>query len=380
MKLLLILKYFILCLFLLNIPSVTKVYINSSISNLFSILSFLLLILYYVLVERSKLNIWMIVLGLLFFSISNLSGVPNLPEENKDLFIYIFKYFVVVICGYELLKNTTTREVTFFLFLGSLTIILQTFLFNNPLIDYGRYSGFYLNPNVAGFICLIGYGLSFASQNKNFRLIFQIVFTIMGLLTFSRTFVLLWLITNLISIKIDFKNVRVLLYGFGILTAFVIYSEFLPVKNPRLAQLSAIVKGEEVNTAEINEGSRTETWSIFYDALFERPFFGNGYKSFSGYSHISQVGAHNTFLKIWGEAGIIVFVIFIAMYLTMVKQSLMFFESSPHIFLTAIAVILFLTTNHNFFDNGYILFISMWVQAKITSNDDDEPIRNKSII
>ncbi|MFD2790558.1 O-antigen ligase family protein [Arenibacter antarcticus] len=314
----------------------------------------------------------MIVIGLLFFSISSIVNDKYIPEETKDFIMFIIKYFITVICGYELLKNTTTREITLFLCLGALTILMQILLFNNPLIDYGRYSGFYLNPNVAGFICLVGYGMSFANQNKNFRLFLQIVFTIMGLLTFSRTFILLWLLTNLISIKIDIKNSRVLLYGFGLLTAFVIFGEFLPVKNPRLDQMSAILKGEKVKTTEINEDSRTETWSLYYDALLDHPILGNGYNSFSGESSISSVGVHNSFLKIWGEAGIFVFILFIIMYLLMIKQSLQLFEESPHLFLIVIAVILFLTTNHNFFDNGYILFISMWIQAEISKHKIEE--------
>tara|TARA_R110002072_G_scaffold56360_6_gene146035 strand:- start:340 stop:1260 length:921 start_codon:yes stop_codon:yes gene_type:complete len=286
--------------------------------------------------------------------------------------MYILKYFITVICGYELLKYTSTRELTLFLLIGALTIILQIFFFNNPLLDSGRYSGFYLNPNVAGFICLIGYGLSFAAQNKKFRLVLQIIFTITGLLTFSRTFIVLWLLTNLISIKIDIKNARVLLYGFVFLTIFVIFSEFLPVRNPRLDQLSSIIKGEKVQTSELNEGSRTETWSLYYDQLFQHPFLGSGYNTFSGYSNISKVGVHNTYLKIWGEGGLLVFVIFLGMYITMIKDALLLFKISPHLIIISLAVILFLTTNHNFFETGYILFLSMWIQAEISRNYKEE--------
>lgn len=363
-----IIKYLILGLFIFNIPSVAMAYISPVISNLLSILSFLLLLIYYLLSKKTSLNLWMIVIGLLYFSISSLTDQRYLFSESRDFIMYILKYFITIICGYQLLKDTSTREITFFLFLGALTIVLQIFFFNNPLIDYGRYSGFYLNPNTGGFICLVGYGLSFASQNKKFRLILQIVFTVMGLLTFSRTFIALWLLINLISVKIDIKNIRVFLYGFGLLTVFVIFSEFLPVKNQRLEQIKAIINGEHVQTSEINEDSRTETWSLYYDALFNRPFLGNGFNSFSGNTHISKVGVHNTFLKIWGEAGIIVFILFLTMYFLMMKQSLKLFKVSPHLFLISIAVILFLITNHNYFETGYILFISMWIQAEISKN------------
>ena len=360
-----IIRFIVLTSFLLNIPSVALTYLNSTVSNLVSATSYLLLLIYYVLSKKTSLNLWLIVIGLLFFSISNIINDQYIPAETRDYIMFIIKYFITVICGYELLKNTSTREITIFLFVGSITILLQIFFFNNPLEDSGRYSGFYLNPNVGGFICLIGYGLSFAKQNKNFRLILQIVFTIMGLLTFSRTFILLWLLTNLIAIKINLKNARVFLYGFGLLMVFIVFSEFLPVQNPRLTQLSAIVKGENVNTAEINEDSRTETWSLYYDALFDRPVLGNGYNTFSGNTNIAKVGVHNSYLKIWGEAGIIVFVVFVAMFTVMLKQSYQKFDLAPHLFMITIVVILFLTTSHNFFETGYLLFVTMWIQAEI---------------
>lgn len=363
-----ILKYLILGLFILNIPSLLKVYKGDGISSLVSYLSYILLIAYYLLSNKTSLNLWMIVIGLLFFSISSINEDKYIPEEYKDFIMFVLKYFLIVICGYELLKNTSARELTLFLVIGALTIILQILFFNNPLLDSGRYSGFYLNPNVAGFICLVGYGMSFASQNKRFRLIFQIIFTLMGLLTFSRTFIVLWLLMNIISIKINIKNARVLLYGFGLLTTFVIYSEFLPVKNPRLAQMSAILKGEEVNTAEINKGSRTETWSLYYDVLFDRPFLGSGFNTFSGNTNIAKVGVHNSYLKIWGEAGLIVFAVFLGMYVVILKDTIQLFNISPHLFMISIALILFLTTTHNFFETGYILFISMWIQAEIYNN------------
>lgn len=312
----------------------------------------------------------MIVIGILFFSISSITDQRYLPAENKDFIMYIIKYFITVICGYELLKATSTKEITIFLLIGAATIIIQMFLFNNPLTDYGRYSGFYLNPNTAGFICLVGYGLSFANQNKKIRLVLQIVFTIMGLLTFSRTFILLWLLTNLISVKIEIKNIRIFLYGFGLLTLFVTYSQFIPVKNPRLKQMTDILEGKKVRTAELDEDSRTETWSHYYDALFDHPFLGNGFNSFSQKSYITTTpGVHNAFLKVWGEAGIIVLVIFTAMYLLMIKNTLTLFKSDPHLLLITIAVILFLTTNHNYFETGYILFISMWIQAEIANKN-----------
>jgi len=362
-----VLKYTILGLILLNIPTIVNEQISSVLSNLLSYFSFMLLVLYYILNKRTEKNVWMILIGTTFFLISSVSGQNYLPPTNVFL-IYIIKFFIYIICGYELIKTITRNELYIFLLIGALTILLQILFFINPLVDYGRYSGFYLNPNNASFICLFGYGLTFAIDNKRLRLIGQIVFTLMGLLTFSRTFVVIWLLINLISVKINFKNIKVFVYGFALLTVFIISSEFLPYKNVRLQQLSSIMSGESVKVSELNQGSRTGTWMLYFNDIAENPFFGNGFNAMSGNTVNHRVGVHNMYLKIFGEAGIIPISIFVLMYMYVLIGSWKLFKYSPYLFILSIVLIVFLATNHNFFDYGYLLFLSMWIQSELERN------------
>lgn len=359
-----VLKYAILGLILLNIPSIVRDQSSSVLSNLLSYFSFLLLVLYYILNKRTETNVWMILIGSTFFLISSVSGQNYLPE-TADFLIYIVKFFIIIVCGYELLKTTSIKELYIILLVGALTILLQILYFVNPLVDYGRYSGFYLNPNNASFICLFGYGLTFAIGNKKLRLLGQIVFTLMGLLTFSRTFVVIWLLINLISIKINIKNIKVFVYGFGLLTILIISSEFLPQKNVRLEQLSSIMSGESVEVSELNQGSRTETWKIYFNDIAENPIFGKGFNAMSGNTVAHKVGVHNMYLKIFGEAGIIPITLFVLMYVYILISSWKIFNYSPYLFILVTVLILFLATNHNFFDYGYLLFLSMWIQADL---------------
>ena len=294
-----VLRHIVLYLFVMNISSGALMYIGAGIGSITSYLSFILLLIYYFFVKKGKINLWMIVLGLLYFAFAGLQYY-----DDTSYFINVtIKYFIIILGGYEVVKRTSNKEFIVVLLLGSITILLHAAVLGGGSADYGRFSGFYINPNAAGFICISGYALAYSLENKRVRLLAQIIFTLMGLLTLSRTFIVLWIMLNLISLKINIKNIRVFVYGFGLLSLLLIFSELLPVKNPRIEQLKAITSSnEEVSVSEINEDSRTETWSKYFDDIGNKPFFGNGFMSFTKKSFLSEkVGIHNTFLLVWGR-------------------------------------------------------------------------------
>ncbi|WP_148560732.1 O-antigen ligase family protein [Zobellia galactanivorans] len=359
-----VLKFSILGLFMLNIPSFILTYLNPVLSSALSYLSFGLLILFFLTNSRSEINKWLLVIGVLYFCIGSLSGQTYIPPFDVYLIEWV-KYFIIVICGNEVVKRTTTKEMSIFLLIGASSIILQIFLFNNPLKDYGRYSGFFLNPNAGGFICILGYALSYSIKNRKFKFFAQWTFTLMGLLTFSRTFILLWVIINLISIKLSIKNANKLLLGAGLLFTLVAYNSFLPVKNQRLTQLAGTISGDSNAARDLNEGSRTETWAKFYEFVLDKPLFGNGSGSFGGGGLGGFLGAHNSYLKLIGEAGIIPFLLLVFYFIYLIKNGYHLFDHAPYLFFMAIALASILMTNHSFFKNGYLLFSALWIYAQI---------------
>ena len=110
-------------------------------------------------------------------------------------------------------KYLNDKLLIFFLLLGCSTILLDSlfFRFNDvysrggDIFEYGRYSGFYLNPNVAAFLCLIGYIISLVKIKKNTLLLS--LFTLFGIMTLSRTFVLSWIIVNFIYLRFNRKHI-----------------------------------------------------------------------------------------------------------------------------------------------------------------------------
>ncbi|MEJ1222357.1 O-antigen ligase family protein [Sediminicola sp. 1XM1-17] len=318
-------------------------------------------------------------MGTLYFLIGSLSGQAYIPEDIIDYLFVIIKYFIIVIGGYEVVKATSKKELILFLLIGALTVFLQMFVYYNPLKDGGRYSGFYLNPNALGFICMMGYALSFGVEKK-YRTIGQIAFTIIGFLTFSRTFIVVWLFINILSIRVSIKNIRVLAAGVGLFVGLLTYNAFLPKKNPRLEAMSNILEGKSQNTNKLEEDSRTHTWAIYYPALMDKPIFGHGWGAFEGGAMVSVMGPHNAYIKTMGEGGILTLLIMLALYGFLLKTAWTNFKQHPHLFLMLFALCLFMATNHSYWTNGYILFFSMWLQYQILTKTEETVLEKGTII
>tara|TARA_R110002096_G_scaffold249284_2_gene441648 strand:+ start:1602 stop:2711 length:1110 start_codon:yes stop_codon:yes gene_type:complete len=351
-----LLKIIIAALVLLNIPSILLAHTSATIGSLLSYTTILLLVTYYVLEKKTEPNNWMIILALSYFIISSFQYY-----DSPSFFILnSIKYFIVIICGYELLKNINKTEMFFILVIGALSVGIEAMFFPSK---FGRYSGFYINPNVAGFICIYGYSLTYGLKKTSLKLSGQFIFTLMGLLTFSRTFIVIWVLLNIISLRISIKNIRMLGIGFLILSTLFLIDEIVGLSNPRFQQLKSIVTNERVSTRELNEGSRTETWALYYDQVLDSPIIGNGYGTFSGLNN--PMGVHNSYLMVIGEAGFLPFFIMLAMFFVMFKQGYIYFKQAPNLIMQTIALSLVLLANHNFFNFYYITFAVMWTQYQL---------------
>lgn len=374
-----ILRYIILALILWNFPAFSQIYINDTLSSLLSYASYGLILAYVILNKKTGNSYEMLVFGGLYFLI----GILVSQEYIVDLYSFyvtVIKYFIIIWGGYEVMKRTSQKELWFFLLIGALSILGNIFLFQNPLADYGRYSGFYLDANNGGLICLMGFALSFTIL-KSLQLFGKLSFTGLGLITLSRTYMVTWLLLNLMSIRLNFKNAKMLLIGFGVLVLLITYNEFLPVKNERLEQLGALIDGSQQNDVQVlNEDSRTETWARYYGVIFENPLFGNGYHSFYGNGVVkTKWGVHNTYLLIWGESGIIPLLFFLGFLTKLFIRGSMQFKEKPHGLLMLSGLALFFMTNHNFMTNEYAIFILMWISIQLKESSSSKSFEHYSI-
>ncbi len=351
-----IIRVLLLMLILWSLPSIALFLVGPNLGSLLSYTTIGLLGVYYLFETKTKPNWWIIVLSFSYFVISGFQYY-----DSESFFILeLIKFFIFIIGGYELVKRTSKEALLTLLILGSLSVAVDALLFPSK---FGRYSGFYLNPNEAGFICMYGYALVYSIKNTSIKLLGQFVFTLMGLLTFSRTFIVIWLVVNIASLWISIKNIRVLGIGVLIFTTLIFIDESIGLNNPRFDQLKNIVSNKSISINEVNENSRMETWSKHYEHILESPFFGNGYGTFSG--KLDYLGVHNSYLMIAGEAGIIPFMLLLGYVFYLIYGSIYFFKKSPYLILLTITLAMFLLTDHNLFTNYYILFSAMWIQYQI---------------
>jgi hypothetical protein len=356
------LKVIILLLIFWNLPSYALIEVNSMIGSLLSYGTFFLIVVYFFFNNKEKPIYSFVILGLLYFLISVFVDTKN----AENFMVAFIKYFIFIIMGIKVIKDTTDFEIYILLLLGSLSIIYDTIFIENIT---GRFSGFYQNPNFAGLICIIGYSLSFSIDNKKYRLLGQLLFSIAGLVTFSRTFLSLWILIGLVSLAISYKNAYKILIGVLLFILFLSFGDKFDFNLRRLEAFSTILNGKI--TDEILEDSRAPTWALYYDKVLNNPFFGNGYLSFSGKTYgigensYSIQGAHNTFLMILGESGIIVFLYFTLIYVGFVVTGIRIFKNEPLIFLVSFSLFIYMLTSHNYFDNYIILFVSIWLWTKI---------------
>lgn len=351
-----IIRIILSILILWNLPSIALFTISPGLGSRLSFLTIGLLAIYYLFDKKTKPNWWIIIISLLYFTISSFQYYGS---ANSFIFETV-KYFIFVIGGYELVKRVSKEEFFILLLLGTLSIAIEALLFPSK---FGRYSGLYLNPNEAGFVCIFGYALNYSLKNTSIKLLGQFVFTLMGLLTFSRTFIVIWLFLNIISLKISIKNIRVLGVGILIFITLIFIDESVGLNNPRFKQLKNIVNNENVSINEINEDSRFDTWTQHYDKILNSPIFGNGYGTFSGGT--GYLGVHNSYLMIIGEAGIIPFTLFLVYIGYLFYWSISLFKTCPYLIMQTIALAMFLLTDHNFFSHYYVLFAIMWIHYQI---------------
>lgn len=355
-----LLKYFTLIIILWGIPSFFSY--DEAIGSKFSFLMVGMLLLYYILNQKRRIIFPFILLGLLYFIISGLILVEG---EIKFYFNDLIKYFVLIICGAELARDTSKKELFTILALGATSILAHALFFQG---DFGRYSGFYLDPNGAGFICLLAYSLSFGINPKLLKILGQFIVTLAGVLTFSRTFLILWLLVSLIAVVSNRKNFLNFGLGFGVMIIVFAVSSFLKVDTLRINALENLFKNNASSSNQVlKEDSRFDTWAKYYDTIIDNPIFGNGYRSLGGIDGISQ-GVHNSYLMVLGEAGIFPFFIFIGIYIYMIIASIKVFKSESFKLMVASAIFIFLMTTHNYFDNFIPLFVSLWLFIKITDS------------
>lgn len=370
-----ILRILILILVIGGLPTWALNYISPAIGSLVSYLTILLFLIYFVFFvdKYRKPLLPFIFLGITYYTISGITFLPTYGFV-EDYLVFFIKFILVVVCSTEVAKDSKIEEIFTISIFGALSIIIHAIVFPTTDITfgehYGRFSGFYLNPNYAAIICLVGFSLSYGIKNVKLKLIGQVVFSFAGIMTMSRFFISIWVLINIVAVIMSRKNLIAPIFG-AVILSFVLISGTIKLHKSRLEALQSVFSDEQVKTETINHDSRADTWSLFTDAIMNKPFIGNGYRhlQFRGIADKAGVGVHNLYLLVIGEAGIIAFAFLIWIVLFLIIKSIQYYRFNYYyIFLTVTIATSFLV-GHTYFEKYSTIFISIFLYLKLLDHD-----------
>ncbi len=372
-----LLRIIILILVLWGFPTFALFYINATLGSLTSYLTIVLLLVYYAFYIKNyrKPLLCFIFLGITYYALGGLNFSE--PLYNKEYLTLFIKYIIVVLCSTEIAKDSNIKEIYYILIFGALSVIIHAVVF--PNIDahfgesYGRFSGFYLNPNYAAIINLVGFSLSFGiKSNARLKLIGQLVFSFSGILTMSRYFILIWVLINIVASITSRKNLMAPILG-AIVIAFVILSGAIKLHASRLEALESIFSDEQVKTETINHDNRQDTWATFADIIMEKPFLGNGYRQLQGGNPDVPVGVHNTYLLVLGEAGIIPLAFLLWIVFFLIFKSLLYYKYNMYYIFLAMVIATSFLVSHTYFEKFSNIFITIFLYLKLLDARDEQP-------
>lgn len=243
----------------------------------------------------------------------------NFPEEFRLKFnISILAYGLVVSYLFGLLRpvSVVLQELNVIYRVGSLY----------------RYCGLFETPNVPAMICemalaLLGFFIVSKQYDKKDIVVF-ILFTIMGVLTLSKTFFILLVIMLLTLLIFNIKSIKKIkrntwiIFGIiavvGIILCVIFFKDILFFVR-RFLNLDVLGVGFEqfMNTLTT---TRYDLWKEYVLYLIENPLiliFGRGL----GAPIIGQTSPHNMYLSTLYQMGIIGVALFIYCFIQIAKSS-----------------------------------------------------------
>ncbi|MDT7830199.1 O-antigen ligase family protein [Pricia sp. S334] len=286
------------------------------------------------------------------------------------------RFMIAIVCGTELMARSKPKDFFYIFLIGAFSVIVNAVIFPEANALYGlirgRFSGFFLNPNFAGSACLLGFALSYTINSKTWRLIGQFAFTLAGILTLSRTFVIVWLLINILAIAKSKKNLLVPAIGAVVLIGVFTFTDSKMFETDRFDALESFFDEGPVETKTLQRDSRTATWALYYDMIMDKPIFGHGFMKLQKKTS-DLPGIHNTYLLVIGEAGIIPLLLLIGLYGYLIYNSYKQFKTRPELFYIMVVVSLSMLVSHNYFFVYNNILLSVYVYLELRKIRKLEP-------
>ena len=231
----------------------------------------------------------------------------------------------------------------------------------------GRFLGTYVSPNMAGMVGCYTTGLALAFLNagryRTFALLAVVLSSAACLLTYSRavffTWVLLLLLFLWFSTLTLYRKGTLVIACLAVFFLFIFNVERLLVLDPARSDRLMAMKTFDFSGNYVRN-IRPGLWSLGWSQITESPFFGHGLMRFHRLegAFICQklqvtCGTHNTYLMLWGEAGLIPVSLFLLFIGSLLWKHLTLPRSLA---MDAVAVLIFVFAMASMSSDGTLYF------------------------
>lgn len=351
-------------------------------------LSLVIIIYYLQKGERSRVQDNSVtIFYILFFSYLILGGLTGLSEGKVQNVFRAYRFYLPTIIifwagilgFYGLFQY---RSVNFILnvcrwtMLVNILVVLFNYLTNSTLFviekEGSDISGFLLNPNFAGFSAnlLLAIELYFLRETSS-RLSYVIIPLVLAsiLIGFSRSAMLTSFIILIANSFIRNDRATTRLGQFRVAVFLAIFAlvisiwfegfigKVFEIQSQKYVQIQNLLNGE---ITKETTGLRLFLAEIGWEKIKASPLIGHGLHTFNNFEGYGS-GVHNQYLLIWGESGIIPFILYVAFHIYLMFRA----NGLPRnlkimlwSFITAILIFSF--TNHSMFANkNYIVIVCL---------------------
>ena len=250
-------------------------------------------------------------------------------------------------------------------------------------IDYGgvhiykldRAGGLYGDANNAALVCILSFLLVkqfFVAETRKLKLFKYFLYAVIFyslVLTFSTTGLSVFIITFVLSNQKFFNKQRLfLLAGLGVVGFILILNlktltADMPLTTNQRYKIENLVNVVTLSTDKVDNSGRGELLTHLLETIYENPFLGNGI------DHSVVMRGHNTYMGIWADAGLITFIIFCSILISLFVKSLKVKGDVRSFCLSALIVFyIFMLSLQTILNQPYLIIIFVFLAYLIDGN------------
>ncbi|WP_235299287.1 O-antigen ligase family protein [Portibacter marinus] len=276
---------------------------------------------------------------------------------------------------FKLLLYTSLVSILFII-IGKELGVYDYFQFSPVDFDSNRDTGLFGNPNETGafsvyFLVIV---LSCYSYFSKYNIL---LIPLIGLAfyacfsTFSRASIITIILIFVFYLIYQLKNISKInlehLPKISLFIVFIALGIFLVskrvgnmVENLSYGQRTRVIQTVSLLEGQINRKTtshRSDVYAFAINEILKRPLYGYGIGSFHRLKYLPgnrKYGVHNTHLLIYGESGVLPFLIFILLFISLGLKALFHSNSALGFFILGVCVVYFVNvagTGHNALDD-----------------------------